>query len=72
MDNQIVLKYIGNGGMIPDPPVPARDLTGEDIRACGLTREQLIASGMYAAADVPKKPVGKSEAPARFAAKEGE
>jgi hypothetical protein len=76
MSNSIVLKYIGDGGFIPDPPVPARDLTDEDILASGLTREQLIGSGLYllAAETWKSKREIKGDAPRATApaTKEGE
>ena len=39
------LKYVGAGGHLDG--VPALDLTDEMIAVCGVTAEELIASGLY-------------------------
>lgn len=39
-----MLEYIGNGEFIPG--VPARDLTGEEVKALG-GEQALIGSGLY-------------------------
>lgn len=45
----IELIYIGDGAWLAG--VPARDLTAADIEACGRSADELIESGVYAAAE---------------------
>lgn len=53
MADEIVLKYIGNGGFLPD--VPARALTEEEVKAAG-GEKKLLESGLY---EPVKKPARK-------------
>lgn len=58
MNEEIVLKYIGSGAILPG--VPARDLTKEEVREHGGIAE-LVRTGLYERvatkeqADEPKK-----------------
>lgn len=61
-----MLKYIGNGGFIPDlsgEHVPARDLTDDEVKHFG--ESVLIKSGLYAKPKVempkPNKPESESK-----------
>ena len=45
MDDEVVLRYVGTGDFMPG--IPDRDLTAGDVAECGLSIEELMATGLY-------------------------
>jgi hypothetical protein len=62
------LKYIGGGAWLP--LVPARDLTEEEAKACGV--DYLLKSGLYQVVEIPAEKPAEKARPEKKEKKESE